>query len=186
MEPIVGVFLPGQIPIKYEQVDTERSHRIFHEHVIGNQIIPEYVLDKTTKSRYEYVITVCSAKSCEHKTHPEQLLRKALSEAGVEPGRVRVFTGTCFGLCSGKEAGKQHVMMVFPEKTLYCFETREELDEIITSHILNKTVLEKHQTHTDFITEQFFSFYGDVSFFNKQTRLTLRNSGLIDPESLVD
>ncbi len=185
-EPIVGVFMPGEIPIKYEKVDAERVQRIYHEHVIGGQSIPEYVLDKTTEKRYEFVITVCSADNCGHKANPEQMLRDALTDAGVEDGKVRLFSGTCFGLCSGKSAGQQHVMMVFPERVLYSFETRADLDEIIESHIKNHKVVRKFETHGDFITEQFYSMYGDVSFFNKQTRLTLRNSGLIDPDSLVD
>ncbi|MDZ7371162.1 MAG: NADH-quinone oxidoreductase subunit NuoF [candidate division KSB1 bacterium] len=77
-------------------------------------------------------------------------------------------------------------MMIFPEKTLYTFQKREELREILRIHLIEKKIAERYQTRADFITEQFFSLYGDVAFFNKQTRLTLRNSGLIDPESLVD
>ncbi|MDZ7315025.1 MAG: NADH-quinone oxidoreductase subunit NuoF [candidate division KSB1 bacterium] len=77
-------------------------------------------------------------------------------------------------------------MMIFPEKTLYTFQERGELIEILRTHLIEKKIAERYRTHADFITEQFFSLYGDVAFFNKQTRLTLRNSGLIDPESLVD
>jgi NADH:ubiquinone oxidoreductase subunit F (NADH-binding) len=77
-------------------------------------------------------------------------------------------------------------MMVFPEKVLYQFSNKDELLEIIDSHFIQKKVKKKYTTKTDFITEQFFAHYGDVAFFNKQTRLTLRNSGLTDPESLKD
>jgi len=69
---------------------------------------------------------------------------------------------------------------------IYTFADESQLDEIIDSHFIQGRVLKKYLTHTNFITEQFFSLYGDVAFFNKQTRLTLRNSGLIDPESLGD
>jgi NADH:ubiquinone oxidoreductase subunit F (NADH-binding)/(2Fe-2S) ferredoxin/NAD-dependent dihydropyrimidine dehydrogenase PreA subunit len=191
-EPIMSVFKPGEIPIKYEKVDTERVRRIFHEHIVGGQTIPEYILDKRTEKRYEFVITVCSAEACRHDGDhvkgqaPEDMVREALKDAGVEDGKVRLFSGTCFGMCKGDKLGNQHVMMVFPEKVLYCFGSKEQLKEIVESHILHHTVLKKFETHADFITEQFMSVYGDVSFFNKQTRLTLRNSGLIDPESLVD
>ncbi len=189
-EPIVSVFRHGEIPIKYERVNKERIRRIYHEHIVGGQIIPEYVLDKQTEKRYEFVITICSAENCrnegDHSPEPSSMLRDTLREAGIDDGKVRIFSGTCFGLCPNDKTGTQHVMMVFPEKVLYSFHKKEELKEIIDSHILKHTVLKKYETHADFITEQFISVYGDVSFFNKQTRLTLRNSGLIDPESLVD
>lgn len=189
-EPIMSVFRQGEIPIKYEKVDTERVRRIFHEHIVGGQSIPEYVLDKHTVKRYEYVITVCSAENCRRdqapSISPETMVRESLRESGVEDGRVRIFSGTCFGLCNDAEMGTQHVMLVFPEKVLYSFKTKEELKDIIDSHIIKRTIIKKFETHANFITEQFISVYGDVSFFNKQTRLTLRNSGLIDPDSLVD
>ncbi len=186
-EPIVGVFVAGQIPIKYEQVNAEKVQTIFHDHVLGGQSVPELVLDKKTETRYDYVITVCSSERCAHDgPDAESMVSKALSSQGIEDGRVRIFGGGCFGLCSSDKVGKQQVMMIFPERALYAFETQEQLEEIIDSHINKQKILKKYQVHTDFITEQFFSLYGDVSFFNKQTRLTLRNSGLIDPESIVD
>ncbi|RPI01280.1 MAG: NADH-quinone oxidoreductase subunit NuoF [Calditrichaeota bacterium] len=114
------------------------------------------------------------------------MIMDALVKEGVPDGTVRIFGGGCFGLCANDQAGKQQVMMVFPERVIYTFETDEQLEEIIHSHFSQKQIHSKYLTQADFITEQFFSMYGDVSFFNKQTRLTLRNSGLIDPESLVD
>jgi (2Fe-2S) ferredoxin len=36
-EPIVGVFVPGQMPVKYEQVDRQRAHQIFTQHVLGRR-----------------------------------------------------------------------------------------------------------------------------------------------------
>ncbi len=186
-EPIVGVFIPGQIPIKYENVNSDKVQTIFHDHIIGGQTVPELVLDKKTEKRYDYVITVCSSERCRHtKADPEGMVEQALHAKGIELGRVRIFGGGCFGLCAADRVGQQQVMLIFPERALYSFETQEQLEEIIESHINKHKVLKKYQTQTDFITEQFFSLYGDVSFFNKQTRLTLRNSGLTNPESLVD
>jgi NADP-reducing hydrogenase subunit HndC len=186
-EPIVGVFVPGNIPIKYEKVDAEKVQTIFHDHVIGGQTVPELVLDKKTDKRYNYVITVCSSARCRHtNADPEAMVANALLKNDIEEGTVRIFGGGCFGMCSSENIGTQQVMMIFPERVLYSFESQEQLEEIIESHLKKKKILKKYQTKADFITEQFFSLYGDVSFFNKQTRLTLRNSGLIDPTSLVD
>ncbi len=186
-EPIVGVFVPGQIPIKYEQVTPDKVHQIFNDHVMGGETVPAMVLDKKTQSRYEYVITVCTSSKCRHeKGDPVHDVNEALKELGIDPGRVRVFGGGCFGLCARAQVGKNGVMMVFPERVLYTFTDREQLKDILKTHVEKKEIAAKYRTETDFITEQFFSTYGDVAFFNKQTRLTLRNSGLIDPTSLTD
>ncbi|MBN1997375.1 NADH-quinone oxidoreductase subunit NuoF [candidate division KSB1 bacterium] len=187
-EPIVGVFSPNQIPIKYEKITVPKVQTIFQDHIIGGQTVPELVLDKKTQKRYDWVITTCSSRRChfDKETDLKILLQDHLEKNDLDPDTVRVFHGGCMGLCGREKVGKQHIMMIFPEKIIYRFETESQLDEIIQSHFKSKTIAQKYQTKTDFITEQFFSLYGDVAFFNKQTRLTLRNCGLIDPESLGD
>ncbi|HNT64170.1 MAG TPA: NADH-ubiquinone oxidoreductase-F iron-sulfur binding region domain-containing protein [bacterium] len=187
-EPIVGVFFPGQIPIKYEQVTPNKVQEIFQHHVIGGKPIPNLILDKKTDTLYSYVVTMCSSHRCSHENaqDSEEMLKRLLRSHNIAEDLVRIFHSGCLGLCPKEKVGKQHVMMVFPERTLYRFETEEDLDEIVKSHFVDHQVNVKHRYHTDFITEQFFSMYGDVAFFNKQTRLTLRNSGLIDPESLPE
>ncbi len=187
-EPIVGVLIPGEIPIKYEKVTLDKVQTIFHEHIIEGRPVPRLVLDKKTEKQYDYVVTLCSSPRCNPDNHLDvaSLLRQTIEKMGIDPDSVRIFGGGCFGLCAKEEVGHQHVMMVFPEKVLYRFSNEEELGEIVDSHFKEHKVLDKYLTKTDFITEQFFSHYGDVAFFNKQTRLTLRNSGLIDPESLTD
>ena len=187
-EPIVGVFFPGQIPIKYEQVDAQKVQTIFQQHILGGLPVASLILDKRTDRHYDYVVTLCSSERCRHQERnpTQEMLLTALQNNGVDSDSVRIFSGGCFGLCSRDQVGKQHVMMIFPEKVMYHFQTQQEADEIVKSHMVQKTVVDAYITHADFITEQFFSLYGDVSFFNKQTRLTLRNSGLTDPESMGD
>ncbi len=187
-EPIVGVFFPNQIPIKYEKVTVQKVQTIFQDHIIGENTVPELVLDKKTQKKYDWVITTCSSNRClsNKETNIKELLQKHLARNGLDADTIRIFHGGCMGLCNRNEVGQQHVMMVFPEKVIYKFETESQLDEIIQTHFVNNKIAEKYQVKADFITEQFFSLYGDVAFFNKQTRLTLRNCGLVDPESLGD
>ena len=187
-EPVVGVFFPGEMPTKYEQVSVPKVQMIFQEHVQGGQPIADLMLDKRTQKFYHYVVTLCSSPHCSQdggKTIEKRFL-KSLEANGVDPGTIRIFHGGCMGLCAHNKKGKERVMMVFPNKVLYKFANDEELSEIVKSQFVNDKVCDKYKTSADFITEQFFSLYGDVAFFNKQTRLTLRNSGLIDPESLDD
>ncbi|MBN1781884.1 NADH-quinone oxidoreductase subunit NuoF [bacterium] len=146
------------------------------------------MLDKKTGKFYEYVVILCSSGQCSPSggKQLETKLRSRLHARGVDPQSIRLFHGGCMGLCPAGSKGKQRVMMVFPEKILYLFHNDQELDEIIDLQFARHQTAEKYITHADFITEQFFRLYGDVAFFNKQTRLTLRNSGLVDPESLSD
>ncbi len=187
-EPIVGVFQADKIPTKYEKVTIDKVQKIFQEHVLAGRQVSSLVLDKKTDVLWSYVVTVCSSPRCRNgEMEPsETILRRRLQALQVPDGTVRIFPGGCLGLCDDEEKGSHRTMMVLPDKIIYVFSDEKQLDEIIQSHFVEGKVLKKYLTRTNFITEQFFSLYGDVAFFNKQTRLTLRNSGLIDPESLGD
>ncbi len=187
-EPVVGIFAPGKIPTKYEKVTVAKVDTIFHDHILEGRPVPSLILDKKTEKLYKYVVTMCSSHRCNPAgdSSSADFFRAALAAKGVDPGEVRVFDGGCFGLCSKTEVGVHRVMMILPERAIYSFSSEAELQEIVQSHIVEGKICEKYQTHADFLVEQFFSQYGDVAFFNKQTRFTLRNSGLIDPESLDD
>ena len=187
-EPVVGLFVPGQMPVKYEKVSVEKVQTIFQEHVQGGRVMTEMMLDKRTDKLYDYVVTLCSSQHCspDGGRTLENRFKRRLTAKGIDPDSIRIFHGGCMGLCPISGHSNQRVMMVYPNKALYLFQNDKELDDIIESQFLNHQVAEAFLTKADFITEQFFKLYGDVAFFNKQTRLTLRNSGLIDPESLSD
>ncbi|HDQ45151.1 MAG TPA: NADH-quinone oxidoreductase subunit NuoF [bacterium] len=187
-EPVVGVFFPGKMPVKYEEVTVPKVQTIFQEHVQNGRVVTDLMLDKRTDTLYNHVVTLCSSRSCSPDSGRtlENRLKRRLDANGVDPDTIRIFQGGCMGLCSPGAKGNQRVMMVYPAKALYHFRTDQQLDEIIQSHFVRNEILSQYLTRTDFITENFFKLYGDVAFFNKQTRLTLRNSGLIDPESLGD
>jgi NADH:ubiquinone oxidoreductase subunit F (NADH-binding)/(2Fe-2S) ferredoxin/NAD-dependent dihydropyrimidine dehydrogenase PreA subunit len=99
-EPIVGVDIPGQKPVKYERVTRELVHRIFASHIQKGEPVPEIALDGSLD-------------------HPSAMPEGAVSEQ--KP-----------------------------------------------------------------VSEEFLKLYGDVHFFNHQNRIAMRNSGVVDPESLED
>src|SRR5271157_1538049 len=49
-EPIVGVLIPGQMPVKYEKVNREIVHKIFTSHILGGKPVFENILDNVDKS----------------------------------------------------------------------------------------------------------------------------------------
>lgn len=187
-EPIVGVFVPNKLPVKYSQVKVEEVTEIFQEHVLGDKPIAKFMLDKKTDILYKHIVTVCSSPKC--RTHSDEpwtdMLNRVIEQKGLSREDVRVLQGGCIGLCHDDIRMDSGVMMVFPENVIYRFHGIAELEEIVDSQFINNKRADKYIMHTDHLTEEYFKFYGDVSFFNKQTRITLRNCGLIDPESLTD
>ena len=54
-EPIVGVFVPGEMPVKYERVDRQFVHDIFTRHVLQGQPVLDRVLDESFFNRQSRV-----------------------------------------------------------------------------------------------------------------------------------
>jgi NADH:ubiquinone oxidoreductase subunit F (NADH-binding)/(2Fe-2S) ferredoxin/NAD-dependent dihydropyrimidine dehydrogenase PreA subunit len=186
-EPIVSIYLSGKSPIKYEAVTPEKAGRIFHETVQNNQLVLDYLLDKKTDNIYKNLVTfLCSdITSNKEQTQRIEQFTQILTELNIPDHTIRVFQGSGFGF-RDEIHKKNHYMLVFPEQVLYKADTLEEIREIAGKHIKQDQIVTELVVNKDFIGERFFNTYGDVAFFNKQTRLTLRNSGIIDPESLDD
>ena len=184
-EPIVGILFKDSIPCKYESVTVDKVQQIFTEHILGGQIVPSLILDKTSPSIYSHIIVLCS-NNCDSeveeswsKTFPE-----ILKNNGLAPDSMKIFTGGSLGLCPVEQREYKMRMYIMPDQRAYHFDSEQELDSIIKTHFVEHKIAEKAIADLDFMTENFLSLYGDVAFFNKQTRLTLRNSGIIDPEKL--
>jgi len=187
-EPIVGVLVPGQMPIKYEKVDSAAVHKIFTSHVLAGKPVHENILDHAGKTeelpRYEFLH--CSGGRCGEGAEGKiaLLLRRKLAEQGFSETQVRVTDSSCFGLCSQDEIGKNNYLLLRPDKVMYRVTTEADVDEIIAAHIRGGKTVERLRLHEWGVGERFFDLYGDVSFFSKQTRISLRNCGVLDPESL--
>jgi NADH:ubiquinone oxidoreductase subunit F (NADH-binding)/(2Fe-2S) ferredoxin len=187
-EPVVGVFTPGRIPVKYEQVTLDKVQRIFQRHVLEGHPVPELILDKKTPTLYDHVVTLCSSDRCcsDRGESLEAALMDELEKQGIGGNAVRIMHSGCMGLCDTGAEPDQRIMMVFPERAIYCFKSDADLARIVTAQFKENRILEEFTVRANYVIEEFLKQYGDVSFFNRQTRLTLRNSGLIDPESLFD
>lgn len=67
----------------------------------------------------------------------------------------------------------------------------EKVKEIIKKHLLENSVKSAERS-TEILTDPFMLtdrsrfVFGDIDFFKKQKRITLRNCGIIDPESMED
>jgi len=187
-EPIVGVLVPGQMPVKYERVDRELVHGIFTRHVLGGEPLLDHVLDGPVERIAGHEVLYCSAPRCQWRGRElcGQILPGKLRAAGLGPEQVRLSPASCFGACASEELGQYAHLLVRPDKVLYRVQDERDLDEIIREHLLGGKVVERLIVPGKTIGRKFFELYGDVAFFNQQTRVALRHNGVIDPESIEE
>jgi len=187
-EPIVGVLLPGRIPVKYERVDRAAVHEIFTQHVLQGQPVMSRVLDGPIVALPRHEILICGSARCGW-IGPKKfadLLAEKLKTAGLSTEQIDVRTAGCFGACGDQEVGKVAHLLVRPDKILYRVADEADLDEIIRGHLIGGRVVERLQVPGKTIGRKFFEIYGDVAFFNQQSRVALRHNGVIDPESIEE
>ena len=98
-------------------------------------------------SFYQYHVFFCtnerkdgrqSCHQCGSKDARDYVKQKC-KQLGIHgPGQTRINTAGCLDRC---EQGP--VVVVYPEETWYTYVDREDLDEIIDSHLLNGKVVER-------------------------------------------
>jgi NADH:ubiquinone oxidoreductase subunit F (NADH-binding)/(2Fe-2S) ferredoxin/NAD-dependent dihydropyrimidine dehydrogenase PreA subunit len=187
-EPIVGVVIPGQMPIKYERVDRSSVHDIFTSHILKGVPLLNRVLDGPVEKISRYELLFCGSARCGWKGRKliQGPLAAKLKAAGIGPDQVRVTPTTCFGACSVEDVGRCTHVLVRPDKVLYRIHTDEDLNEIIDKHILEGKIVQRLRVTEETVSQEFLEIYGDVAFFNRQNRIALRHNGVIDPESIEE
>ncbi len=130
---------------------------------------------------YRAHVLVCGGTGCTASGSGDLMKRfeEKLKEHGLEKEIKMVRTG-CFGLC---EAGP--VVIVYPEGTFYCRVKAEDVDEIVTEHLLKGRRVQ-HLVYTDNATKEssVTKSLEEIGFYKKQKRIALRNCGVIDPENI--
>lgn len=106
----------------------------------------------------------------------------AIAKNGLEEEIKLVQTG-CFGLCA-----LGPVVIVYPDGTFYSRVTPEDVEEIVSEHLLKGRVVER-LAYTDTgkeVAEVAASevSLSDTAFYKSQNRVVLRNCGVIDPENI--
>ena len=106
-------------------------------------------------------------------------LAEALEKNGLTDSVAIVETG-CLGPCAGGP-----VLVMGSDKTFYQHVSENDVDEIITSHIKNGTIVER-LTWKQGTEKTPVPVMTDIEFFKRQTKIVLRNSGTIDPTCIND
>ena len=187
-EPIVGVFVPGQMPVKYERVDRQLVHAIFTQHVQQGRPVLDHILDGPIETIAQHEVLTCGSMRCGWKGDRafSEVLAEKLRTAGLTSEQVRVTQASCFGACSAAEAGNFSHLLVRPDKVLYRVQNEADLDEIIREHLIGGHPVKRLEVPGKTVGRKFLELYGDVAFFNRQTRVALRHNGVIDPDSIEE
>ena len=187
-EPIVGILAPGKMPVKYERVDRPLVHAIFTQHIQQGKPVLERVLDGPIEQLARYEVLICGSMRCGWKgSKPfDEILAEKLGAAGLTAEQVRVTHASCFGACSSAEAGKFSHLLVRPDKVLYRVKSEADLDEIVHEHLIGGRPVEHLKVPGKTIGRKFLELYGDVAFFNRQSRVALRHNGVLDPDSIEE
>ncbi len=132
-------------------------------------------------STYRAHILVCAGAGCISSGCKEVSteLTRALYRCGLED-EVRVVETGCMGPC---DLGP--VIVVYPEGVLYQKVKPEDAFTIVEEHLLKGRVVEE-LTYRLPGSEESIPTGEDMPFFSRQTRIALRNAGVIDPDSIEE
>ena len=130
---------------------------------------------------YRAHVLCCGGTGCTSSGSAQLIERfeQKIKENGLDK-EVKVIRTGCFGLC---EAGP--VVIVYPEGTFYSRVKVEDVDEIVTEHLLKGRKVQ-HLVYSDHATHEQNAnkALSDINFYKHQHRIALRNCGVIDPENI--
>ncbi len=129
---------------------------------------------------YRAQVLCCGGTGCTSSGSSEIIERfeEQVAKNGLEKEIKIVRTG-CFGLCA---AGP--VVIVYPEGTFYSRVRVEDVDEIVSEHLMKGRIVQ-HLVYKDKGHDEENNLaLEDIEFYKKQKRIALRNCGVIDPENI--
>jgi len=119
--------------------------------------------------------TGCVASGCHDVS---KAFEDELKAVGLEKEVKIVHTG-CFGLCS-----LGPIMIIYPEGSFYAQVKAEDCKEIVDEHLLKGRIVTRLLYHETLDEDDSLKSLNETGFYKKQTRVALRNCGVIDPENI--
>ena len=130
-------------------------------------------------------VLVCGGTGC--TSSGSQKIQAAFLESIEKNGlseEVKLVQTGCFGLCA-----LGPVVIIYPEGTFYSRVTPEDVDEIVTEHLLKGRPVERlvYKDTGDVKEEEIGNVsLNDTAFYKTQQRVVLRNCGVIDPDDIEE
>ena len=124
---------------------------------------------------------VCGGTGCLALASDEvaAAFEKSLSEQGID-ARVELKTTGCPGFC---EQGP--LVTIHPERIFYTKVKPKDVEEIISRTILKGEIVDR-LLYEDPLSGEKIVYETEVPFYKEQTRILLKESGLIDPRKIDD
>ena len=128
---------------------------------------------------YRSHVLVCGGTGCTSSGSEQiiQTLKDELKKNRLQNEVAVVKTG-CHGLCA-----EGPVMIVYPEAVFYSRVRPEDVEEIVSEHLLKGRIVERLVYH-EAQTPEGIKSLNETTFYKKQHRIALRNCGVINPESI--
>ena len=128
---------------------------------------------------YRSHVLVCGGTGCTSSGSEQiiQTLKDELKKNRLQNEVAVVKTG-CHGLCA-----EGPVMIVYPEAVFYSRVRPEDVEEIVSEHLLKGRIVERLIYH-EAQTPEGIKSLNETTFYKKQHRIALRNCGVINPESI--
>lgn len=125
---------------------------------------------------YRAHVLVCAGAGCisSHCKSVQKELMQNIANFGLQD-EIKVIETGCMGPC---DLGP--VIVVYPEGVFYQKLKPEDAQEIVVEHLLKGKIVNR-LTHK----EESLAF-DQIEFFKRQTRIALRNTGFINPESVEE
>ncbi|MFW5683990.1 MAG: NADH-quinone oxidoreductase subunit NuoF [Spirochaetota bacterium] len=129
---------------------------------------------------FQHYILVCGGTGCESNKADDiykQLIREA-DDQGVKQDVQVVKTG-CFGFCA-----QGPIVKILPEESFYVGVQPTDAKELVAEHIVKGRPVERLLYKEAESKEH--ARVDDISFYQKQFRIVLRNCGFINPEEISE
>lgn len=128
---------------------------------------------------YRSHVLVCGGTGCTSSGSEKiiEALKSELEKNGLTDEVSVVKTG-CHGLCA-----LGPIMIVYPEASFYSMVKVEDIPEIVSEHLLKGRVVSR-LLYKETVTEGGLRSLNETDFYKKQTRIALRNCGVINPENI--
>jgi NADH:ubiquinone oxidoreductase subunit F (NADH-binding)/(2Fe-2S) ferredoxin/NAD-dependent dihydropyrimidine dehydrogenase PreA subunit len=138
-------------------------------------------MSSEAKSIEKRDILVCGGTGCK-ASRSDQIVRnlnRYIDLAGLT-NKVHVSITGCFGFCE-----KGPIVKISPDNVFYVHVKPEDAEDIVRDHLVNGGVVERLLYEEPTIKEK-VKRQDEMSFYEKQHRIALRNCGLINPENIKE
>jgi NADP-reducing hydrogenase subunit HndC len=129
---------------------------------------------------YRAQVLCCGGTGCTSSGSADIIARfeELVQKKGLDK-EIKVVRTGCFGLCA---AGP--VVIVYPEGTFYSHVRVEDVDEIVSEHLVKGRIVQHLVYKEKSEGEERHMALENIEFYKKQKRIALRNCGVIDPENI--